>query len=80
MSFFQHQKSIDIASIWSVQIEHCFVQINLGCSRPAIEHQQKEEAKCLLFQHTFQSLLYTIWILTNLAPDFFQIAVVDKGT
>ncbi len=53
MSFFQHQKSIDIASIWSVQIENYFVQIDLGCSRPAIEHQQKEEANACYFNTRF---------------------------
>jgi hypothetical protein len=53
ISFFQDQKSTDIASIWSVQIVHYFVQIDIGCLRTTIEHQEKEEANACYFNTRF---------------------------
>jgi hypothetical protein len=53
MSFFQHQKSTDIASTWSVQIVHYFVQIDIGCLRTANEHQEKGGANACYFNTCF---------------------------
>jgi C4-dicarboxylate transporter len=51
MSFFQHQKSTDISSIWSVQIEHYFVQIDYDARDPQLSISKKKKQMLAISTH-----------------------------